>query len=891
MFGFKASIRTWLLALVLMSIVPPAIFSLLVVGDLARSREEILGSDVVHRSEDIAMAAGLELQRLVTVSDFIGRSERLRAGQMDAFRAETLRSLSAVPELVAVRVYDLEGRVLADTAAAPGEAPRALRDADLIGHVLRVSRPVLSVPSTPGSGAQLTLAVPVPVRGRPTQVVLAVVRATLFADLLQRHKLSRSWQATLADASGTIIAQWPAEAVPGAPVAEPLARLIRAGKNGLAEPEDAAAGEARIAIAPVPDWPVVAVVAVPESLLYQPLHNWLLAIAIVGLGALAGAVAWALWLATRVASRIADTSLASQALREGRSPDLRTSHIRELDEMADTLAVVSHLQAELRASEEKQRLVADSTSDVIGRLDLEGRYLYLSAAVRRLYGYNESELLGRAALDYVHPEDVATVKEALERVATTGQSETVRFRRRHRSGHYIWIETAVSAMSAEDGGVSELVVASRDITAQQQAAVRLREDEGRHRAVMESAADAILLTDEQGRYVDANPVALVMTGYPIEELRQLSINDLVAERDRGRLPEHLDAIRRGERRLSDWWMRRKNATEFLAEFSSLRLPDGRLLFVGRDVSSRREAEARMLLAASVFSETNQGIIITDAAANILDANPAFCTMMGCRREAILGRNPRFLQSGYHNADFYASLWQALASEGRWQGEMWNRSADGGVHPQQVTISAIRDSSGRVGRYLAVYADISELKREQQKVEHLAYHDALTKLPNRLLLDDRLQRALALAARNGSQVVVCYLDLDGFKPVNDRYGHKAGDIVLRRVAQCLEEGVRGHDTAARLGGDEFVVVLCEVRSQSEWYPVIERLQAAIGEPCAIDTEHRVTVTASVGVAVFPEDGADADALLLAADQALYRAKRGGRNRIELASETENPPSGA
>jgi diguanylate cyclase (GGDEF)-like protein len=205
-----------------------------------------------------------------------------------------------------------------------------------------------------------------------------------------------------------------------------------------------------------------------------------------------------------------------------------------------------------------------------------------------------------------------------------------------------------------------------------------------------------------------------------------------------------------------------------------------------------------------------------------------------------------------------------------------------VHPQQVTISAIRDRAGAVIRYLAVYADISELKQQQQKVEHLAYHDALTKLPNRLLLEDRLDRALALAVRNGAQVVVCYLDLDGFKPVNDLYGHKAGDIVLRHVAQCLEEGVRGHDTAARLGGDEFVLVLTEVHQQAEWYPVIERVTTAIAEPCDIGEGRRVTVTASVGVAIFPEQGNDPESLLHAADQALYCAKRSGRNRVCLAT---------
>ena len=889
MLGFKASIRTWLLALVLMSIVPPAIFSLIVVTDLARSREEVLTGEVIQRSNVIAVGVAQEFQRVVTILEVLSRSDRLRSGQFAAFHAEASKSLPVAPEIRSIGLIAVDGRQILNTRLPFGDPVPPSNGPDVVARTISSGRPTISEPFIGATSNEMSIAVgvPVSVNGRVAYVLKGNLRLSVLSDLIRQHKLPTDWVGALVDSNAIILARSTAvDALVGTPTTDALRRSIAAGQRGLIDSITRDGVEVRAGLSEVPGWNLFVAVGAPRALLYQPLYTWLGAMVVVGVGALVSAVVWALWLAARIAGRVGQTSLASQVLRDGRPPELVTSHIRELDDMADTLAVVSHLQAELRANEEKLRLLADSTSDMIGRLDLEGCYLYVSAAANRLYGFADHELIGRKAIDFVHPDDVLRVRETIDRVRSTHRPATVRLRRRHRNGHYVWVETAINALQAADGSIQELVIASRDITAQQQAAERLREDEGRHRAVMESAADAILLSDDEGRYVDANPVALVMTGYTIDELRQLSSTDLVAERDRHRLPEHLAATLRGERRLTDWWMRRKNGSEFLAEFSTLRLPDGRVLAVGRDVSARREAEARLQLAASVFTETNQGIVITDATANILDANPAFCEMMGYRREEVLGKNPRFLQSGYHDREFYAAIWQALASTGRWQGEMWNRSADGGVHPQQVTISAIRDRLGAVLRYLGVYADITELKQRQQKVEHLAYHDALTKLPNRLLFDDRLERALALAARNRSQVVICYLDLDGFKPVNDVYGHKSGDIVLRHVAHCLEVGVRGHDTAARLGGDEFVLVLSEVSQQSEWYPVIERVTAAIAEPCDIGDGHLVTVTASVGVAIFPNDGSEPDTLLHAADLALYQAKRTGRNRICLASDSKS-----
>ena len=292
-----------------------------------------------------------------------------------------------------------------------------------------------------------------------------------------------------------------------------------------------------------------------------------------------------------------------------------------------------------------------------------------------------------------------------------------------------------------------------------------------------------------------------------------------------------------------------------------------------------QAKVDLRLAASVFVHSHNGIVITDERNVIVDVNPAFCRITGYSREEIIGQKPVILASGRHGSDFYAAMWRLLEAQDFWQGEIWNRRKSGEVYAEMLAISVVRDAAGRLQRYIAIFSDISQIKAHEAELDHIAHYDILTGVPNRRLLADRLGQAIAHAWRNSQNLAVCYLDLDHFKLINDSHGHAAGDKLLIEITERLKGMLRAEDTLARLGGDEFVLLFTELAQIGEVHFVLDRVLAAASAPVLIEGA-LIQLSASIGVTLYPADNSDADTLLRHADQAMYLAKQGGRNRYHL-----------
>jgi diguanylate cyclase (GGDEF)-like protein/PAS domain S-box-containing protein len=304
-----------------------------------------------------------------------------------------------------------------------------------------------------------------------------------------------------------------------------------------------------------------------------------------------------------------------------------------------------------------------------------------------------------------------------------------------------------------------------------------------------------------------------------------------------------------------------------------------ILGVYDDITQLKEYQDKLMLTAKVFEHTEEGIMITNADRELIDVNEAFSKITGYSREEVLGKNPRFLKSGYHDDDFYQMLWQIIHAVGHWNGEIWNRKKNGDVYPEWITISAITDDVGIVSHYVGIFSDISLLKQHEKQLKHIAHYDALTGIPNRVLLVDRMKQAIAQTHRDKKMLAVCYLDLDGFKPINDSNGHHIGDLVLIKISERIAHTIREGDTLARLGGDEFVILLLGLEKMDDCIHSMERLLENISKPIVIGNQ-LVTVTASIGVTIYPTDDYEADALLRHADQAMYKAKQSGKNRYFL-----------
>jgi diguanylate cyclase (GGDEF)-like protein/PAS domain S-box-containing protein len=308
----------------------------------------------------------------------------------------------------------------------------------------------------------------------------------------------------------------------------------------------------------------------------------------------------------------------------------------------------------------------------------------------------------------------------------------------------------------------------------------------------------------------------------------------------------------------------------------------------QDITERKRKEEKIRLAACVFSHAREGITITKADGTIIDINEAFTRITGYSREEAIGQNPRMLKSGRQDAEFYAAMWRDLKGPGHWSGEVWNRRKNGEVYAELLNISAVRDANGITQQYVALFSDITGIKKHQHQLEHIAHFDALTNLPNRVLLADRLQQAMAQAHRRGQQLAVAYLDLDGFKNINDHYGHGAGDHVLVALAQRMKHVLRECDTIARLGGDEFVAVLADLGDVAASLPMLDRLLGAAAQPIQWG-EYSLQVSASLGVTFYPQaNDVGTEQLLRQADQAMYQAKVAGKNRCQIFDATQAAP---
>jgi diguanylate cyclase (GGDEF)-like protein/PAS domain S-box-containing protein len=304
-----------------------------------------------------------------------------------------------------------------------------------------------------------------------------------------------------------------------------------------------------------------------------------------------------------------------------------------------------------------------------------------------------------------------------------------------------------------------------------------------------------------------------------------------------------------------------------------------------DVEIQRRTADELKLAGHVFDSSAEGIIITDSEQHILKVNRAFSEISGYSPEEIIGQTPRLLSSGRHDRYFYRSMWHELSVHGRWQGEIWNRRKSGDVFPEWLAISCVHNESGDITHYVGMLIDISERKLAEDYILHLAQHDALTELPNRLLFIDRLRQSFSRAKMERTKVALLFMDIDRFKTINDSLGHHVGDQLLQEVARRLKRCIEGVNTIARLGGDEFVIVLEHVTLIQEVGHVASRIINAMKEPVIVG-EHTLGITVSIGIGIYPEDGSDVIGLMKSADAAMYHAKEMGRNNYQFFTSEMN-----
>ncbi len=410
----------------------------------------------------------------------------------------------------------------------------------------------------------------------------------------------------------------------------------------------------------------------------------------------------------------------------------------------------------------------------------------------------------------------------------------------------------------------------------------------RFEQIMSTSTDLIAFYASDHVYLAVNEVYADYFGVNADAIIGRNVVDVIgSEHYECHIREYLDRCLTGERQSFQVWVDSARKGRRYLDVSLTPYIDDEGQTTGlvsrcRDITEKQEREARLRLSAEVFESTTEGITITDKNGNILAVNQAFYSITGYTEAEVLGKNPRLLKSGRHDNSFYREMWDSLAENGMWRGEIWNKNKAGKVYPELLTITSVLDDQGETINYVAVFSDISALKQAAERLEYQAHYHSLTGLPNRLLLYARLEHSLQQVKREKERGAVLFIDLDNFKKINDSLGHSAGDEVLKEVAVRLQEHSRQVDTVSHLSGDEFVIVLQSIGADYFAESRAQKLLESLQKPFMVGG-HELYVSGSIGIARFSGDE-DIESLLKNADTAMYKAKEDGKNCYQVYSES-------
>ncbi len=514
--------------------------------------------------------------------------------------------------------------------------------------------------------------------------------------------------------------------------------------------------------------------------------------------------------------------------------------------------------------------------------------IYANPAIIAMTGYQEEELLGKNCR-FLQNSDrdqagLGVIRSALEK----GQSCSVELRNYKKSGQLFWVRISISPVYDDSGVLTHFVGIQRDITASKLAQTALEESEHKYQAFFEDSNDAILvLKIADWSIFEANPKAYQLFGFKHTKTEPLQVNVTQLSPFKNTVFDNmiLDFEQGKNSYRGHGYCVSCSGQRIPVEISATQLQiqnQSMAIVTLHDQSFQVDAKERLQQSATVFENSLEGVIITDAYTRIISINKAFENITGYSADDAIGQKPAFLRSGRHDADFYNQMWAEVRSKGQWSGEIWNRRKGGEVYPQLLTITAILDSQGDIQNYVAVFSDVSALRASQKALEHLAHYDALTGLPNKLLLEARILHLLEHQQRTPHQFAVLLLDLDHFKNINDSLGHVAGDTLLIAVTQRLQDCTRKDDTLARLGGDEFIFILENIQQVQDSALMAEKIITQFNSPFTI-AEQQVYISVSIGISIAADNQQTYDELISNADAAMFQAKADGRNTYQFYSK--------
>lgn len=744
----------------------------------------------------------------------------------------------------------------------------------------------------------VSVLVPVLADGKVAFALSVVLSPYHLSSVLSAQKLPPDWVGAIIDGAGTIVARTHApQTFIGKKATPELLAHVRQAAEGIAEIDTLEGIPVLVAYSRSArsGWSVA--IGIPQHSLEADLTRrivWL------GLGALllfGSSLALAWFVGGRIAGSVRALRAPAIALGAGVPAAAPQVHLRETDEVDQAIAGAARLlQERASALAATNAALAAHEADMaqtqriaqIGswRSDAGTGTIEASPELCRIFGRTDFPPFARQdGVLFAHPA-WCTLDAAIRATLRTGVGYNLELPALRGDGAIIWVNTRAEVVRDDGGTIVGMRGMVQDIT-ERRRTESIARSERFIRAITDATPGMVGYWDKELCCRFANQAYLKWFGKPPEAILGRGIRDLLGDELFARNEPYIRAVLAGEEQSFERALTKADGSvghtlaNYIPDLDAYGEPIGFFVLVS-DVTQLKTAEAELKLAANVYQNTSEAILVTDASGVILSVNPAFTRITGYTAPEAIGQTPRLLKSSRHEPGFYANLWRQIVTTGEWRGEIWNRNKNGEVFLESQAITRIAGASGVGGvedRYISLFHDITDIWQKNQDLRRRAFHDALTSLPNRALLMERLEHHLVLAAREPRGLAVIFLDLDGFKSVNDTLGHAVGDDVLVAVAGKLTALVRQSDTVARLGGDEFVVMLDNPASADEAAHIAARIIAVVNEPTVLRGKS-VRVGTSIGIAMHPAGGSSAAALIKGADSAMYQAKHAGKNTFRF-----------